>query len=150
MRVVFKDRGELKGLPRHRTTKSGHIYNPPWVKERKRLIAMLYLSEARGHSFGDKPVRILMDIRKKMPANSWSKKRKYENEGKPSTVKPDVDNIEKLYLDALNGVAYDDDNQVTALIVQKRYDWTDSVTVIIEEDGGFNLVQFIKEHLLGR
>ena len=91
----------------------------------------------------------MMDIRKKMPAQTWSKKRKFENEGKPATVKPDTDNIVKLYLDALNGFAYNDDNQITSLIVQKRYDWTDLVKVVIEEDGGFNIFQYVGEYLMG-
>ena len=35
------------------------------------------------------------------------------------TAKPDADNIAKLVLDALNGVAWADDTQVTDLTVQK-------------------------------
>lgn len=37
------------------------------------------------------------------------------------TKKPDCDNIAKIILDALNGIAYDDDKQVTTLIVKKHY-----------------------------
>jgi Holliday junction resolvase RusA-like endonuclease len=37
------------------------------------------------------------------------------------TGKPDVDNLAKLVLDALNGVFFADDKQVTMLIVSKRY-----------------------------
>lgn len=37
----------------------------------------------------------------------------------PDTYKPDVDNIGKVVLDALNGVAYLDDKQVTLLRVRK-------------------------------
>ena len=37
------------------------------------------------------------------------------------TVKPDCDNIAKVVCDALNGLAYHDDNQVTNLTVAKRY-----------------------------
>lgn len=35
--------------------------------------------------------------------------------------KPDADNIAKSVLDALQGIAYDDDKQVVALIVYKQY-----------------------------
>lgn len=35
--------------------------------------------------------------------------------------KPDADNIGKIILDALNGVAYKDDSQVVGLLVLKRY-----------------------------
>ena len=39
----------------------------------------------------------------------------------PYTKKPDIDNVSKAVLDALNGVAYDDDAQVYDLRVQKWY-----------------------------
>lgn len=39
----------------------------------------------------------------------------------PDLVKPDVDNIAKLVLDALNGIAWVDDAQVTKLCVRKCY-----------------------------
>lgn len=35
--------------------------------------------------------------------------------------KPDSDNIAKIILDALNGIAYEDDKQVIDLSVKKRY-----------------------------
>lgn len=35
--------------------------------------------------------------------------------------KPDNDNIAKAILDALNGIAYDDDSQITELLVTKAY-----------------------------
>lgn len=39
----------------------------------------------------------------------------------PDTCKPDADNIEKLVMDALNGVAWIDDSQVTDPNVHKKY-----------------------------
>lgn len=38
------------------------------------------------------------------------------------TKKPDTDNIAKIVLDALNGLAYPDDKQVVELQVLKTYD----------------------------
>lgn len=37
------------------------------------------------------------------------------------TKKPDCDNLAKSILDALNGIAYDDDSQVCSLLVSKFY-----------------------------
>lgn len=37
------------------------------------------------------------------------------------TVKPDGDNIAKIILDPLNKLAFNDDNQVTKLVVYKRF-----------------------------
>ena len=35
--------------------------------------------------------------------------------------KPDVDNLAKTFMDALNGMAYKDDSQIVTLIAEKRY-----------------------------
>jgi Holliday junction resolvase RusA-like endonuclease len=43
--------------------------------------------------------------------------------------KPDVDNIAKSILDALNGAAYDDDKQVVALMIHKEYSDTPRVDI---------------------
>ena len=50
----------------------------------------------------------------------------------PCTKKPDCDNIAKAVLDGLNGVAFQDDNQVTCLIVSKAYSLRPRVEVEIE------------------
>jgi len=50
---------------------------------------------------------------------SHSKKRRQQAE--PKTTKPDADNLAKAVLDALNGIAYNDDGQVCKLTVEKWY-----------------------------
>lgn len=57
-----------------------------------------------------------------IPASYTRKKRESALKGdlKPS-VKPDIDNIIKTILDALNGVAYYDDSGVIALTAEKMY-----------------------------
>lgn len=47
--------------------------------------------------------------------------------------KPDADNIAKAILDALNGIAYEDDSQVVSLEVIKVYNQEDKCDVILEE-----------------
>ena len=49
------------------------------------------------------------------------------------TKKPDADNIAKIIMDALNGVAYEDDRQVVELIVRKFFSDTAYVDVFIDE-----------------
>ncbi len=50
------------------------------------------------------------------------------------TKKPDSDNIAKVVADALNGIAYDDDDaQIADLTVIKRYTENPCVKVTIEE-----------------
>jgi Holliday junction resolvase RusA-like endonuclease len=47
--------------------------------------------------------------------------------------KPDVDNIAKSILDALNGTAYDDDKRVVALTIYKEYADIARVNVMLGE-----------------
>jgi Holliday junction resolvase RusA-like endonuclease len=62
---------------------------------------------------------------------SHSKKRRQYTE--PKTTKPDLDNVGKAILDALNEIAYNDDGQVFMLTVAKWYVGPcDSVGTIIE------------------
>ena len=67
------------------------------------------------------------------PAKSLSKKKKEELLYKDYTKKPDADNIAKIILDSLNGLAYKDDNQVAELLVSKKYGDENKIIVEIEE-----------------
>ena len=51
------------------------------------------------------------------------------------TKKPDVDNIAKSVMDGMNGVAYNDDAQVTDLYVCKRYSGEPKVCVRVKTIG---------------
>lgn len=48
------------------------------------------------------------------------------------TTKPDVDNYAKAVCDALNGVVYRDDAQITDLIVRKRFSTSPRLEIRIE------------------
>lgn len=49
------------------------------------------------------------------------------------TKKSDIDNIVKIILDSLNGVAYKDDAQVTELTVYKEYGVENKIKIELEE-----------------
>lgn len=66
---------------------------------------------------------------------SVSKKKRKELDGAFYTKKPDCDNIAKIILDALNGIAYDDDSQIACLSVMKLYD-ADETKVMVTLSGG--------------
>lgn len=61
------------------------------------------------------------------------------------TVRPDLDNLVKLVLDALNGVAYADDSQIVRIHAFKKYsgDHPDGATIvdIVEEERLGNAVK---------
>lgn len=72
------------------------------------------------------------------PPKSVSKKKRAEMLSgitKPVTVSKDIDNLAKAVLDALNGIAYDDDRQVVALIARKEYAEEAKTIVKLEEIG---------------
>lgn len=47
--------------------------------------------------------------------------------------KPDIDNIAKLVLDAMNKFAFKDDTQITKLEVEKKYGNEEKIVIKIEE-----------------
>lgn len=71
---------------------------------------------------------------------SVSKKKRavMESEDVQYTGKPDTDNVAKCVLDSLNGMAFDDDSQVSFLIVTKSYGAAPRCEVALfgEEEGG--------------
>ena len=62
---------------------------------------------------------------------SWSERRKKQRAW--HTSKPDLDNLVKAVLDALNGVAYTDDKLVVRVDARKIWSTSDSVSVTVEE-----------------
>lgn len=67
--------------------------------------------------------------------NSYSKKKKEEAQNgliRP-TKKPDIDNIAKIILDSLNGLAYDDDKNIVSCQIDKWFDSNPRVEVYIYE-----------------
>ena len=71
-----------------------------------------------------------------MPPQSWSKKRRADAlAGCEMVKKPDCDNLLKAILDALNGIAYQDDAQVQSVVATKRYTDRAAVRVWITEEG---------------
>lgn len=67
---------------------------------------------------------------------SWPKKKALAMRGMPITGRPDLDNLVKAILDALNEVAYEDDAQVSDLSVSRRWGEVDCVRVrILHADG---------------
>ena len=94
---------------------TGRTYTPDATAEAMELIRMAYAKESQGQMAAKGvPVRVSIATTRAMPK---SRPRRLEEE--PDVYKPDCDNIAKLCLDALNGVAWADDTQVTTLVVQK-------------------------------
>ncbi len=80
------------------------------------------------------PVSVTLAFYYPIP-KSWSKQKKFEanNQEIIPIVKPDIDNVVKGIFDALNGIAWKDDNLVTDLRTFKRYSNEPMVVITIKE-----------------
>lgn len=62
---------------------------------------------------------------------SWSKKKAQAHREQPHIGAPDLDNLIKFYLDAINGVVYPDDRQIASLKAIKKWAPQDRVEGIL-------------------
>jgi Holliday junction resolvase RusA-like endonuclease len=132
--------GNPQGKARARTCKTGYSYTPENTVLYENLIKMSFLGKygARGKikSQGKQKIALKLEIYAgfQIPKSFSNKDRIAALSGDLlPTKKPDSDNIAKVVADALNGIAYDDDAQITDLTVIKRYTETPCVKVTIEE-----------------
>ncbi len=114
-----------KGRPRI-TTRGGFVrtYTPDATRDYECLVADLAHREMMIHGLMPTydAVRVEIDAHFAIP-KSYSKKKHQQairDEIKPM-VKPDIDNIAKAILDAMNKTIYIDDKQVVELDVRKFY-----------------------------
>lgn len=99
-----------KGRPRFG---AGRVYTPPKTAAYERMVAQ-YGSLGLSRRL-EGPVFVVLLLSYGMP-KSWSKKKKAAMLGAYKVGKPDIDNAGKAILDGLNGIAYEDDDQVAGLL----------------------------------
>lgn len=117
-----------KGRPRF-STAGGYVrsYTPAKTIEYENLVRMEW--EKSGAKKLEGVISAVIYAYFPIP-KSVSKKKRAELNGAAYTKKPDCDNIAKIILDALNGIAYDDDSQVASLRVKKLYDAGETKVVV--------------------
>lgn len=127
---------EPKAKERPRATiVGGHarIYTPHTTEGYEKEIRTAWIRQ-NGETPFDGPV--VMRIRCGMPipksATKTNKVKMIAKELRP-TVKPDIDNLAKAIMDALNGVAYKDDNLIVDLVVRKFYTEAPCIAVVVSE-----------------
>lgn len=139
MEVSLVIPGEPQGKARPRVVKNKYTgrsvsYTPAKTAAYEKLVRAEYIKAAPMIKF-DGPVMVTIRAYLGIP-ESKSKKAKAQMQSGAilPTKKPDCDNIAKIVCDALNGLAYNDDSQITKLVVAKFYDNKPHVRVLIEED----------------
>lgn len=137
MKIEFEVPGEPRGKERHRTGRYG-TYTPSKTVEYEKTIQKAFRSywDIPELPFpAKKPLVASITAYYKIP-KSKSKSTKLEmlSDKIRPTKKPDVDNIAKVVMDALNGVAWKDDAQVVNLHVCKFYALDEPYIHVILED----------------
>ena len=112
-------------------TRTRREYTPKATKQYESEIRQAFLKQG-GESMCGLPVSVRIDADYPMP-KSWSKRQKDEARGTYCENKPDLDNVEKAVLDALNGVAWNDDKSVVVLIARKVWADTGGVEITITD-----------------
>ena len=122
-----------KGRPRLNSY-TGNVYTPARTKDYETLIEQYFLLKYPKFKMLEGRIKISMIAYFSIP--KATKKSMLENmlENKISpTKKPDIDNIIKIVLDAMNGFAFKDDIQITKLEVEKIYALEEKIQIKIEE-----------------
>ena len=141
MMITYIVYGEAIGKQRPRFVRRGnHVstYTPEKTKTYEDEIRMMAKAAMGSSEPLETPVTVAIYIRVGIPASYSKQKRKDALAGilKP-TKKPDIDNIAKCHLDAIQGgIIILDDKQVTNLHVTKVYAETPAVEVMVKEDLG--------------
>lgn len=117
--------GKVVGKQRPKFSRQGNFvktYTPEKTVNYENWVKMCWMNSGQEKMQGN---IIAVIVARFMIPQSFSKKKRNELNEKPCPKKPDCDNIAKSILDALNGIAYDDDAQIVDLSVSKVYSATE-------------------------
>lgn len=93
---------------------TGRTYTPTRTQDAMAAVQAAFAATGAQMAPAGLPVGVAIKTLRHLP-----KSRPKRVESEPDVYKPDADNVAKLVLDALNGLAWEDDTQVVALDVVK-------------------------------
>lgn len=135
--IQFEILGKPVAKGRPRLGRYGHTYTPEKTVQYENLVKVTFMNEYRNYipyeGYIEADIEAIFEIPK-----SYSKKKTKEllETSNNYDHKPDLDNIAKIILDSLNGLAYKDDSQVTVLHINKQYGEQAKVVVTLKEIKG--------------
>lgn len=132
--IIFEVPGKVRGKGRPRFMRNGHTYTDKNTVEYEKAIKSAYLRLSRHVS--TKSIRISLYVF--FAPNKSDTKRNREvklRNAKAPKKKPDIDNVIKVVLDALNKVAYEDDTQVNEVHVERLFSKEEKLIVCLTECG---------------
>lgn len=136
--MLFIVYGEPVAKGRPKFSRQGNFvktYTPSKTTNYENLVKLTYQEACLGEmKLMEGEVSMKIDAFFPIPKSTSVKKRQQMNERQiRHTKRPDADNLAKAICDALNNIAYVDDNQIVHLEVNKYYSEQPRVEVTIEE-----------------
>lgn len=135
MKYEFKVEGQITGKARPRlNTYTGSVYTPTKTKEYEYFIKQCFKLAYPKHQILTGRVSVSIVAKFEVPKSaSKSLKEKMLSGSVSPTKKPDIDNVVKIALDAMNKFVFKDDNQITKLNVEKVYADKEEMIISVEE-----------------
>ena len=135
MKYEFEVPGEIVGKERPRVNMyTGRVYTPNKTKDYEFLVQQYFKIKYPNYQPLEGRISINIIAYVKIPNSKSITKTQEMLENKLSpTKKPDVDNIAKSILDAMNGFVFKDDNQVSKISIEKRFALEEKAVITVEE-----------------
>lgn len=131
IKLVVPGKAQAKERPRlgkYRT------YTPYKTKNYENWIRTLFIQNYPLMKPLESPLKVSIVLNVDIPTSISKKKQEEMRKGLIlPTKKPDVDNVAKSILDALNKIAYRDDKQIISLEIKKQYADITNAEIEIEE-----------------
>jgi Holliday junction resolvase RusA-like endonuclease len=136
--VNFRVEGTPVGKGRPKFARRGNFvstYTPTKTRDYEDLIKDAARKAMGSNELLETPVTVAIYITVPIP-QSYSKKRTEAclSGSERPIKKPDIDNVAKCFLDAMNEIVYKDDTQVLNLHIKKVYGTIGMVEVLVVED----------------
>ena len=135
MTITVTIPGEPVGKGRPKFTKAGTAYTPSKTRAYENKVTFLYKMAAKGRKFQrHMPVAVEIRAYYEIPQSDSKRQRERKLSGAIMPCKkPDIDNVVKAVLDAINGIAYEDDAQVVMISAQKAYSERPRVEISVSD-----------------
>lgn len=127
--------GKPQTKARPRFTRRGGVYTKKETVDYEKTVRTCFSAATTKQNYlikKDGPILVCIDACFPIPI-SWTKGKQLaaKNGTLQHTSKPDFDNVAKIIIDALNGLAWKDDSQIVSATVRKHFSENPRVEVII-------------------
>lgn len=131
MKIIIQGKVQAKQRPRLGRYSR---YTPEQTKNYENWVKLSFINQYPNFKALENELAVSIKAYFEIPKSVSKKKREQMLNGNiRPTIKPDLDNIAKSILDALNKLAYLDDKQIVFLQVEKFYDESPRVELMVEE-----------------